>query len=69
MFYFVFSCIYQVKLVFFENWMVTFRQDKCVMTLLDIPLKDLPLKGGEEEFVGIVKLLGNQALKSALLKA
>lgn len=49
--------------------MVTSRQDKCVMTVLDTPLKDLPLKGSEEEFVGIVKLLGNQALKSALLKA
>lgn len=35
---------------------------------LDIPLKDLPLKGGEE-FVGIVELLENQALQFALLKA
>lgn len=40
-----------------------------MMTLVDTPLKDLPLKGGEEEFVGIVELLENQALQFALLQA
>lgn len=35
--------------------MVVFRQDKCVMSLLGIPLKDLLLKGGAEEFVGTIE--------------
>lgn len=69
MFHFLFSCIYQVQPVSFDSWVVTFRKDKCVVTLLDSPLKDLPLKGGEEEFVGIVELLQNQALQFALVKA
>lgn len=38
------------------------------MTVLETPLKDLPFKGGEEEFVGIVELLENQALQFALVK-
>lgn len=37
------------------------------MTLLES--LDLPFKGSEEEFVGIVELLENQALQFALLKA
>lgn len=36
--------------------MVIFRQDK-VVSLLGIPLKDLLLKGGAEEFVGTIELL------------
>lgn len=62
---FLFSCSYQVQAVSFENWMVTFRKEKCVMTVLDTPLKNLPFKGGEEEYVGIVEL---QALQFALVK-
>lgn len=38
------------------------------MSLLGIPLKDLLLKGGAEEFVVTIELLKNQALKPALLK-
>lgn len=39
-----------------------------VMSLLSIPLKDLLLKGGAEEFVVTIEVLKNQALKPALLK-
>ena len=38
------------------------------MSLLGIPLKDLLLKGGAEEFVGTVEPLKNQTVKFALLK-
>lgn len=39
-----------------------------MMSLLGIPLKDLLLKEGAEEFVGTVEPLKSQALKFAILK-
>lgn len=48
--------------------MAVFRQDKYVMSLLVLSLKDLVLRGGTEEFIETAEPPKNQALKFALLK-
>lgn len=63
----LFSCTYQVQLVSFENEMVVFSQDRCVMSILGMPLRGLLLKRGPEELVGTVEPLKNEILQFASL--